>query len=93
MTSKHYMTKMIILGEQKDKDVKKPIEFFTHITIKDSDDASVETVDSLPSKWNYIELICKDYIIGLDLMFVYDDASDRGSGILIIGRWNDGVVK
>ena len=92
MTSKHYMTKTIILGEQKNKDVKKPIEFFTHITIKDSDDASVETVDSLPSKWNYIELICKDYIIGLDVMFAYDDAGDRSSGILIIGRWNDGVV-
>ena len=93
MTSKHYMTKMIILGEQKDKDAKKLIEFFTHITIKDSDEASVEAVDSLPCKWNYIELICKDYIIGLDLMFAYDDAGDRSSGIIIIGRWNDGVVK
>lgn len=87
------MTKTIILGEQQNKDTKMSIEFFTHLTIKDSDDVSVETVDSLPSKWKYIELICKDYIIGLDLMFVYDDAGDRGCGILIIGRWNDGVVK
>ena len=87
------MTKTIILGEQKNKDAKKPIEFFTHIHVVDSDDVSVENVETLPCKWNYIELICKDYTPNLDLMFAYDDADDRSNGILIIGRWNDGVVK
>ena len=87
------MTKTIILGEQKDKDAKKPIEFFTHIHVVDSDDVSVENVETLPCKWNYIELICKEYAPNLDLMFAYDDADDRSNGILIIGRWNDGVVK
>lgn len=87
------MTKTIILGEQKDKDAKKPIEFFTHIHLIDSDDVSVENVETLPCKWDYIELICKDYAPNLDLMFAYNDADDRGNGILIIGRWNDGVVK
>ena len=87
------MTKTIILGEQKDKAIKKPIEFFTHIHVVDSDDVSVENVETLPCKWNYIELICKDYAPNLDLMFAYDDADDRSNGILIIGRWNDGVVK
>ena len=87
------MTKTIILGEQKDKAINKPIEFFTHIHVVDSDDVSVENVETLPCKWNYIELICKDYAPNLDLMFAYDDADDRSNGILIIGRWNDGVVK
>ena len=87
------MTNTIILGEQKDKSTKKPIEFFTHIHLIDSDDVSVENVETLPCKWNYIELICKDYAPNLDLMFAYDDADHRGNGLLIIGRWNDGVVK
>ena len=87
------MTKTIILGEQKDKDAKKPIEFFTRIHVVDSDDVSVENVETLPCKWNYIELICKDYAPNLDLMFAYDNADDRGNGILIIGHWNDGVAK
>ena len=87
------MTKTIILGEQKDKAIKKPIEFFTHIHVVDSDDVEVLNVETLPCKWNYIELICKDYAPNLDLMFAYDDADHRGNGILIIGRWNDGVVK
>jgi hypothetical protein len=87
------MTKTIILGEQKDKAIKKPIEFLTHIHLIDCDNVSVENVETLPCKWNYIELICKDYAPNLDLMFAYDHADDRGNGILIIGRWNDGVVE
>ncbi len=87
------MTKTIILGEQKDKAIKKPIEFFTHIHLIDSDDVEVLNVETLPCKWNYIELICKDYAPNLDLMFAYDDADHRGNGLLIIGRWNDGVVE
>ena len=93
MTSKHYMTKTIVIGELPKPSEKKPIEFFTHIHLIDSDDVSVENVETLPCKWNYIELICKDYAPNLDLMFAYDDADRRGNGLLIIGRWNDGVVK
>ena len=48
------MTKTIILGEQKDKAIKKPIEFFTHIHLIDSDDVEVLNVETLPCKWNYI---------------------------------------
>ena len=87
------MTKTIILGEQKDKAIKKPIEFFTNLNVLGIDDVEVETEPTMPCKWDYIELICKDYAPNLDLMFAYDDADDRGNGILIIGRWNDGVVK
>ena len=87
------MTKTIILGEQKDKAIKKPIEFFTNLNVLGIDDVEVETEPAMPCNSNYIELICKDYAPNLDLMFAYDDADDRGNGILIIGRWNDGVVK
>jgi hypothetical protein len=87
------MTKTIILGEQKDASIKQPIEFFTHINVSESDEISAEPVNSPPHEWGFIELICKDYAANLDLMFAYDDASDRSNGILMVGRWNNGVVK
>lgn len=88
------MTKTIILGEQKDKAINKPIEFFSQLNVLESDSIEIENVaTSNPHHWNYIELICKDYAPNLDLLFAYDDADDRGEGILIIGRWNDGTVK
>lgn len=93
MTSKHYMTKTIVIGEQQNRDDKKTIEFFSQLNIVESDDVEVENVVNEPCDWNYIELICKECAPNLDLMFAYDDADDRGEGILIIGRWNDGVVK
>ena len=92
MTSKHYMTKTIVLEEQKQAHVKQPIEFLTHIHVSESDEISAEQVDSRPHEWGFIELICKDYAAGLDLMFAYDDAGDRSEGCLMVGRWNDGVV-
>ena len=87
------MTNLIVIGNQQNKAIKKTIEFHNHIRLIDSDDVAVEPVDNEPIRWNNIELICKDYAPNLDLMFVYDDANDRSNGILIIGRWNDGVVK
>ena len=87
------MTKTFVIGEPKDNDIKKPIEFFTNLNVLGIDDVEVETEPTMPCKWDYIELICKDYAPNLDLMFAYDDADDRGNGILIIGRWNDGVVE
>ena len=87
------MTKTIVLGELPKPAEKKPIEFFTRLDVADSDDAEVNVVSSKPHHWNYIELISKNYSPNLDLLFAYNDADDRGEGILIIGRWNDGVVK
>ena len=46
-----------------------------------------------PSKFKYIELICKNYNGGRDLMFAYDDPSNRNNGTLFIGFWNSGTVK
>jgi hypothetical protein len=82
------MTKTIVIGEHKDEGAKKLIEFVYLVNPIERDD-----VVSLPHQWNYIELICKDFASGLDLLFAYNDASERGEGILILGRWNDGVVK
>jgi hypothetical protein len=88
------MTKTIILGKPTYADVKRSIEFFTHIYVRDVDESLTEQVDkfSQPHHWCYIELICKDYAPHLDLMFAYDDAGDRSEGCLMVGRWNDGVV-
>lgn len=87
------MTKTIVIGEQPKCAETKPIEFFSLIGLIDSDDAEVNVVTSKPHHWNYIELISKNYSPNLDLLFAYNDADDRGEGILIIGRWNDGFVK
>jgi len=89
------MTKTIILGKPTYADVKRSIEFFTHIYVRDVFEASSEQVDELsqPHEWGFIELICKDYAPHLDLMFAYDDAGDRSNGCLMVGCWNDGVVK
>ena len=92
MTSKHYMTKTIVLGEQRDLAVMKPIEFFTLITVADHDEVDYEPIRSKPYELNYIELVSKNYAPNIDLLFAYNDPNDRGSGLLIIGRWNDGFV-
>ena len=92
MTSKHYMTKTIVLGEQREQTVKKPIEFFTLITVADHDEVDYEPIRSKPYEFNYIELVSKNYAPNIDLLFAYNDPNDRGSGLLIIGRWNDGFV-
>ena len=87
------MTKTIVLGELPKPAEKKPIEFFTLLNVADHDDVDVNVVTSKPQHWNFIELICKNYSPNIDLLFAYNDADDRGEGILIIGRWNDGFVK
>lgn len=87
------MTKTIVIGELPKPAEKKPIEFFSLLNVVDHDDAEVNVVSSKPHHWNYIELISKNYSPNLDLLFAYNDADDRGEGILIIGRWNDGIVK
>ena len=87
------MTKTIVLGLQREQAEKKPIEFFNLITVGDDhDEVDYEPVRSKPYEYNYIELVSKNYSPNTDLLFAYNDPNDRGSGLLIIGRWNDGVV-
>ena len=83
------MTKTIVLGASYIND-NKPIEFCHYL---DSSLMSSSFV-SPPSKFKYIELICKNYNNGgRDLMFAYNDASNRSDGTLYIGHWNNGTVK
>lgn len=83
------MTKTIVIGACYQDD-NKPIEFCHYLDV--SLGVSSAFV-SPPSKFKYIELICKKYNGGMDLMFAYNDASNRSDGTLYIGHWNNGTVK
>ena len=85
------MTKTIVIGACYQDD-NKPIVFNDYL------DASLGVSPAFnihpPSKFNYIELICKNYNNGgRDLMFAYNDPSNRSDGILYIGFWNNGTVR
>lgn len=80
------MTKVTVLGEQP-KEGKKKIEFSEYLR----GDLKVEKFNESPSSYENIELICRDYIEGKDLMFAYNNGN-RSCGILFIGKFNDGVV-
>ena len=83
------MTKTIVLGDCYQDD-NKPIVFNDYFDASSVSSAFV----SIPSQFNYIELICKNYNkCGRDLMFAYNDPSNRSDGILFIGYWNSGTVK
>lgn len=90
------VTKVIVLGEAKPQKRLKPIEFrslLNCVEVNRSDEAIVKTSEDKPSYYKYIELICCNYQAGLDLMFAYNDPEDRGTtGVLYIGKFNDGVV-
>ena len=81
-------TQVIIIGKTENKKAKTAIEFrsFLNTSLK-IDDATYS-----PSHYKYIELICKNYALGCDLMFAYNDPNDRSFGELYIGYFNDGVI-
>lgn len=80
------MTKVIVLGKNNPNEEVKKIEFTKALN---TDFDFMDAMD-FPNNWNYVELICKNYEVGIDLMFAYDD--DRNKGCLYIGQFNDGVV-
>ena len=82
------MTKTFVIGATY-QNLDKSIEFNYYL------DASLDrsAFVSPPSKFKYIELICKKYNGGMDLMFAYNDPSNRNDGILYIGYWNNGTVR
>lgn len=82
------MTKTIVIGACYQDD-NKPIEFNSYLDASSVSSAFVAP----PSKFKYIELICKKYNGGQDLMFAYNDPSNRNNGTLYIGYWNSGTVK
>lgn len=80
------MTKVTIIGEATPIEKKKPIEFVKSIYLHNNPFAQ-----SSPHEWKNIELICKNYGGGFDLMFAYN--SNRGDGIAYLGYFNDGIVE
>ena len=90
MTSKHYMTKTIVLGVPQHDEIKQ-IEFIKLL----GENFTVEDVDPglKPVSYANIECICKKYDGEHDLMFAYNDATMRQHGTLFIGKWNNGIVK
>ena len=87
------MTKTIVLGSPYQQTIqKKPIEFIDYLDVSLEHQSSAFV--SPPSQFKYIELICKNYNNGfMDLMFAYDDPSNRNNGTLFIGYWNSGIME
>lgn len=82
------MTKLIVLGEETQSKRGKPIEFESYL----DHDLDFGDTPANPNQYKYVELICRDYFTGVDIMFAYDTPDDRGCGTLFIGKWNDGFV-
>ena len=82
-------TQVIIIGKPEKGKTKTAIEFrsFLNSELKASDGGTFS-----PSYYKYIELICKNYALGFDLMFAYNDPNGRSCGVLYIGHFNDGIV-
>lgn len=92
------MTKCIVLGETKmEEQKKKPIEFIKRLgaAISTGDDKRIYDTTNTPRHFNYIELVCprRENYQEYDIMFAYDDSSERGRGVLFLGNWNDGVAE
>jgi len=83
------MTKCIVLGEEPEVRMLKPIEFkYSFLSNLERKEAKRS-----PSQFENIELICRQYSTNgiFDLMFAFDE--DRKYGIIYLGHWNDGVVE
>ena len=88
------MTTTIIIGNTKEKAPMKPIEFRYFLKEKyPSKDHQLGVLHKKPRDFKFIELICLNYIDDTDLMFAYNDPDYRNNGMLIVGKWNDGVVE
>ena len=80
------MTKVIILGQEPEKKELKPIEFVKYLDYHFKFDSNC----SKPQRFKNIELICRNYFKGYDLMFAFGE--DRNQGILYLGHFNDGII-
>ena len=93
-------TQINIIGYHRQDKVKKiPIEFKYVLNQVKPDHpeilrpARTELGINSPKEYNFIDLICKNYLSGYDLMFAYNNADNRSVGVLCIGHFNDGVVE
>jgi hypothetical protein len=81
-------TQVIVIGKPEKGKAKTAIEFQSFLNTNLNIDGGAYS----PSDYKYIELICKDYALGFDVMFAYNDPNERSFGVLYIGHFNDGVV-
>lgn len=85
--------KIIIVGEKRESEPKKPIEFIKCLLL----DGTLEATGDTPTNFNYIELIARNYGSlndqPFDLIFCYDNPNGRQDGVLYLGHWNDGVAE
>jgi len=89
------MTTTIVIGEIPTTKKLKPIQFVRCLNIVGCIGSSQAVIEAgvCPNFYKFIELICKDYQLGNDLMFAYNNPLKREEGMLYIGKWNDGVVE
>ena len=80
------MTKVTIIGRATPIEKKKPIEFVKSILL-----LGICNARAVPYMWDNIELICKNYVDGYDLMFAYNNK--REDGVAYLGYFNDGIVE
>jgi len=90
-------TQVTIIGKQQSEKTKTAIKFKCFLNdVNPMSKAILHRVSEEyfhPHSYNFIELICRDYMLGSDLMFAYNDPNDRSDGRLYIGNYNDGVVE
>lgn len=84
-------TKVIDLTQHKPDTELKPITFEYMVNFTEPRDNSLIEATDLPSDFDNIELISRDYQDDCDVMFAYDN-DKRNDGILFFGKFNDGVV-
>lgn len=80
------MTKVTIIGEATPIQKKKHIQL-----VKIIGSLGICNARAVPYMWDNIELICKNYDAGFDLMFAYNNK--REDGIAYLGHFNDGIVE
>ncbi len=85
-------TQINIIGKhQQDKVKKIPIEFKYALNQVKSNYPDIlrptTTREDSPKDYNFIDLICKNYLSGCDLMFAYNLADKRELGVLYIGSY------
>ncbi len=84
------MTQIIDLTSNS-QSLKKKIEFVSYLNSIDEKE-NIEKAENSPSEYNFIELICRNYINKMDIMLAYNKKDQREDGYLYFGHFNDGVV-
>lgn len=81
------MTKISVLGYN---EVTKELQKIEFIEFFDGKVFSLIGQSQEPKEWEYITLLFRDYTRNLDLMFAHP--GDSGQRLLVLGKFNDGVV-